>query len=242
MQVTDIQQLTGKNTELIECETFGKGLHREVIAPFKQLQQAGLKQGFELAIVSGHRDFERQLMIWNEKACGKRAVVDDRGQRVELSELSPWQQVQAILRWSALPGASRHHWGTDIDVFDKASVDKGYSPELSVREVEGDGPFAAMHDWLDQQIITASSFGFFRPYPRDYGGVAPERWHLSYAPISARLQHSLTVERLRAALEDEPLLLKQTVLENLDEIFQRYINIPAAVYPEPYRSQFFPKM
>ena len=32
------------------------------------------------------------------------------------------------------------------------------------------------------------AFGFFRPYTTDRGGVAPEPWHLSYAPVAARAQ------------------------------------------------------
>ena len=35
-------------------------------------------------------------------------------------------ECDAILLWSALPGASRHHWGTDFDVFDRAAVPPDY--------------------------------------------------------------------------------------------------------------------
>ncbi len=34
-----------------------------------------------------------------------------------LQRSSEQQKLSAILRWSALPGASRHHWGCDFDVF-----------------------------------------------------------------------------------------------------------------------------
>ncbi len=35
------------------------------------------------------------------------------------------ERVAAILVWSALPGASRHHWGTDCDVIDAAALPPG---------------------------------------------------------------------------------------------------------------------
>ena len=239
MQVTGKQHLTGKNSEFIECDKDGKGLHREVVEPFTQLQNVAKKEGFEIAVVSGYRNFDRQLKIWNAKARGDRDVLDDQGLVIDLSSLTPWEQVQAILRWSALPGASRHHWGTDLDIFDKASVNARYQPKLSIEEVANTGPFGPMHCWLDLQIAQSSSFGFFRPYLCDHGGVAPERWHLSYAPLSVEFQSGLTVECLVAAIIDEPLVLKETVLAHIDEIYQRFVSIPRNSYPEKYRSTFF---
>ena len=35
-----------------------------------------------------------------------------------------------ILEWSALPGASRHHWGSEFDVFDLAALPEGYRVQL----------------------------------------------------------------------------------------------------------------
>ena len=47
----------------------------------------------------------------------------------------------AILVWSALPGASRHHWGTDLDVFDRAVQPPGEPLELLARHYEPGGRF-----------------------------------------------------------------------------------------------------
>ncbi len=35
-----------------------------------------------------------------------------------MAALSDLEKCKAMLRWSAVPGASRHHWGTEIDIFD----------------------------------------------------------------------------------------------------------------------------
>ena len=89
--------------------------------------------------------------------------------------------VEAILLWSALPGASRHHWGTDVDVVDRSACPPGYRPQLMTAEFAPRGIFAKLDGWLAANM---GHFGFFRPYTRDRGGVLPEPWHLSYAPVS----------------------------------------------------------
>ena len=42
-------------------------------------------------------------------------------------------------------------------------------------------------------------FGFFRPYRTDRGGVSPEPWHLSYAPVSLPALESLSLSMLPRA-------------------------------------------
>ena len=75
---------------------------------------------------SSFRDFERQQLIWNCKFNGERKVHDDEGNLLDLALLDDWQKAQAILRWSALPGGSRHHWGTEIDIFDPDLLSQGW--------------------------------------------------------------------------------------------------------------------
>ena len=116
-------------------------LQAEAAAAFAALQGDALAAGFDLAIASSFRSFERQCAIWNGKASGERPVYGDGGDVVELGELAPSDQVHAIMRFSALPGTSRHHWGSDLDVFDAAAVPKGYQLQLSMAEVAGGGRF-----------------------------------------------------------------------------------------------------
>ena len=113
----------------------------------------------------------------------------------------------------------------------KNAVAEGYEVQLTDQEVYGDGPFAPMHDWLDQQIATNKAYGFFRPYQQGAGGIAPERWHLSYAPLSRDYQSLLDIDTLAAILSEQPLALKEVVLEYLPKIFQQYIEVDQALYP-----------
>src|SRR5258705_9041331 len=148
-------------------------MHRDAVAAFLQLRTAAAAEGFDLAILSGFRGFEGQRYIWNRKAGGGLAALDSNARPLDIGRLSPRELVFAILRWSALPGASRHHWGTDVDVYDQAAKPKGYEVELIPAEVETGGMFGPLHGWLDRRIAGGTSFGFFRPYDIDRQGVAP---------------------------------------------------------------------
>ena len=198
-------------------------VHQEVAAPLHELLDAARSAGFALAIASGFRGFDRQLSIWNRKATGELPVLDNDSRPLDIATLTPRELVFAILRWSALPGASRHHWGTDFDVYDGAACPEGYEVQLVPAECEGDGYFAPMHRWLDERIARGAAFGFFRPYDRDRGGVAPERWHLSHAPTAATFAGALTVDLLHEVIGGADLRLKDVVLDHLTEIHERFV-------------------
>ena len=226
----------GPDSNDISTDASGVPVHRRILPDWIRLQTAAAEAGFELALASGYRDPERQRLIWNRKAAGERAVLDSNGEPLDLTRLAPWQQVQAILRWSALPGASRHHWGCDLDVFDRRAVAADYAVQLSREEVEQGGPFAPMHDWLDEYLAKYPENGFFRPYAFDRGGIAPERWHLSYAPIAAPMQCRLQLADLQSYWQSADILLRDTIMAYSEEIFRRFVWVPAEVYPEPYRT------
>ena len=198
-------------------------IHREVVDPFRALKESAASSGFDVAVLSGFRSFDRQLSIWNRKARGELAVLDSHARPLDITTLSERELAYAILRWSALPGASRHHWGTDIDVYDAAARPEGYEIELVPSEYEGEGMFAPFSAWLDERIANHSSFGFFRPYDRDRHGIAPERWHMSYGPLATAFASALTIELLRDTVLAADMLLKDVVLSNLEEIMERFV-------------------
>ncbi|WHI52056.1 M15 family metallopeptidase [Microbulbifer sp. MLAF003] len=211
--------------------TSGQLLHPEALVAFQRLRRDAREAGFDPQIASGFRSFERQRTIWNGKAQGLRPVLDSEGVALEISGLPPRELVMAILRWSALPGASRHHWGTDFDMIDAAALPEGYDVQLTPQEVADNGIFGPFHLWLDERIASAQSYGLFRPFATDQG-VAPERWHLSYAPRAKELQDLLTIERLQEQLRRGDLALCDTVCEHLEEIYTRFVWIPDHCYPE----------
>lgn len=208
--------------ELVESPVLACRVHRQVFDPLLFLAQRAASAGFILKVASGYRSFERQLLIWNNKARGLRPVLNDSGEVIDINALSDRDKIFAILRWSALPGASRHHWGTDVDVYGSVHIDPDYRVQLTVAETQGSGPFAEFHRWLGDELAQGNS-DFFRPYAQDRGGVAPEPWHLSYAPLATIFSRKLTSALLCEQLEQTDLELKQAVLDNLDEIYHRFI-------------------
>jgi LAS superfamily LD-carboxypeptidase LdcB len=218
----NVDILLGKTTEhLVSLEGTKYFIHHLMLKDFLRLQNEARHEGFDLQIISGFRDYERQLRIWNLKASGERQLLDDQERPLEFSTLSPLQIVMAILRWSALPGCSRHHWGTDIDIYDG----KTQSPEdvqLVPSETRGEGPAARLHEWLDQRIRTKTAFGFYRPYETDRGGVSPERWHLSYHSISNRFMEQYSFSLFRKNIEDSQMSFKNVILDNAHEIYQQF--------------------
>ena len=196
-------------------------LHPDVIGPLQSLCDRANAAGLALRVASGFRSFERQLAIWNAKARGARPVRDDRGCPRDLSVLGERERMYAILRWSALPGASRHHWGTDIDVWDAAAVAADYRLQLVAAEYAPGGPFFALHAWLTRALGAGTEF--FRPYATDTGGVAPEPWHLSFAPVAREFEARHSPQLLRDAIEAADIELKTVILEDLDAIHARFV-------------------
>lgn len=223
-------QLTGVDEGHLVEVPGGHRLCPTVAEAFAALQSDAADAGFDLRIASGFRSFERQRAIWNAKAGGARPVHDDRGRPVDMPRLAATDQLRAILRFSALPGASRHHWGTDLDVYDAAAVAADYRVQLTPDEVADNGVFGQLHRWLDRRMATGCSHGFYRPYGVDRGGVAPERWHLSHAgsarDCEARLGAGLLRDCWRRHLAPGGLLLRGEIEAELEALVARYVTVP----------------
>jgi LAS superfamily LD-carboxypeptidase LdcB len=184
------------------------------------MREAAARDGFDLVPLSSFRDFGRQRAIWNAKFRGERPALDRDGRRVDMAALPPARRIEVILLWSALPGMSRHHWGSDIDVADGRVIAAGHAPRLEVGEYRHGGPFAPLSAWLGSHM---RRFGFFRPYTRRGRGVQPEPWHLSYAPVAQPALKRMTAALLAAAIEGEGVDGEEEILARLDGIRERYL-------------------
>ncbi len=129
-------ELTGRAaTHVVQRDDLGAAIHRDALAPFLALKAAAAGAGIELQIASGFRDFAAQLRIWNMKYRGERPLYDEAGNVRDHASLDAGELIDGILCWSALPGASRHHWGTDIDVIDRAAMPENYRYRLVPRGI-----------------------------------------------------------------------------------------------------------
>jgi LAS superfamily LD-carboxypeptidase LdcB len=215
------KQLTGRDRgHLVALEEPRCTLHAAAVAPFLALREAAARAGFDLVPVSSFRDFERQRAIWNAKFRGERPALDRRGRRVDMASLDDGARVETILLWSALPGASRHHWGSDIDVADGSVIARGYAPKLEVQEYRRGGPFAALSAWLGAHM---RRFGFYRPYTRRGRGVQPEPWHISYAPVAAPALARMSARLLAEAIATGGVEGEAAIVARLPSIRERYL-------------------
>jgi LAS superfamily LD-carboxypeptidase LdcB len=195
-------------------------LHAQVVTPFLNLRRAAEADGIDLVPASSFRDFARQMDIWNGKFSGERPMYDAEGAALEARALTPAARIDAILLWSALPGASRHHWGTDLDLVDGNAAGPGDEDQLTRQKFAPGGPFFRLAEWLESH---APRFGFFRPFQGVRSGVQPEPWHFSFAPIAEKARRGLSPAVLYSAIAGAPLLGKEIVLARLDELHARYV-------------------
>lgn len=215
-------QLTGAtDSHLVSVD--GHQLQPEAATAYNQMQAAARANGVELAIASGFRSLQRQQAIWNRKWSGERPLLSPTGESLDAHKLSDTDKLTAILHWSALPGASRHHWGTDCDVFDPRPFQQSDKKlQLVPAEyVDPNGPCHALWQWLTEH---AHEYGFYFPYARYQGGVAQEPWHLSYRPLSTPCQQHLTLALLSETIQAMDILGKSVILDNLAHIKTQYID------------------
>ena len=205
--------------DLVEFQP-GYFVDRAIVGDLQALSDEAKAKGFELRLESAYRSFEKQLSIWNRKARGELALLSATGEPMERPQ-DEEELMFAILTWSALPGASRHHLGTDIDVVDGAACPEGYEVQLTPAECEG--MFAKFHAFLTERIDAGSSFGFSRVFVPGRGKIRPEGWHLAHLPTSRKRLEHFSLDVLRNIYERSDMECKQAVLDNLPHLAEEYI-------------------
>lgn len=220
MNPTELKQCaTGlSSSHLVELQNHR--IHSDIVDDFLALQQGAKEAGIDLTIASSFRDFYRQSTIWNAKFQGLRPVYTLEQQAVDLKSLNDTEKCHAIMLYSALPGASRHHFGTDLDIYDTRPIDDNYQLQLTPDEYSAAGPFAKLAAWFDANL---EKYGFYRPYQEYKGGVAPEPWHISHIAASAKMMQYLSVATLQQCIEQSELNGKQAILAELDTLYERYV-------------------
>lgn len=159
----------------------GLYLQKETYSAFKAMYQAAKQEGVTLTIRSGTRTFAHQKAIWERKWTGKRLVS---GMNLAKAIKNPVKRAKLILHYSSMPGSSRHHWGTDIDLnaFNNRWFESGKGLKI--------------YSWLRQN---AYKFGFCQVYSKkDVNrpvGYDEEKWHWSYLPL-ARTYTDLSMKML----------------------------------------------
>ena len=150
-------------SELPESMSSRRGLYlrNQACEAFQAMHAAAAAEGIELVALSATRPFGHQASIWNRK-----------WNRAQTMGLPPLDRARTILMYSSMPGSSRHHWGTDVDIhsLEPADFQSGKGAEVLT--------------WLREH---GADFGFVEVYTDDSTrtGYQPEAWHWSYRPLAA---------------------------------------------------------
>ncbi|KZN56711.1 hypothetical protein N474_11200 [Pseudoalteromonas luteoviolacea CPMOR-2] len=228
MTEIQLQALGLSNSHLVAYH--GSQVHAGILTELKSLNMAAKSAGFEFTIASAHRDFHRQKAIWNAKYSGQRPILNSHNQAVDITQLSSEEIVESIMLFSALPGASRHHFGTDLDIYAKNCLASGASLQLEPWEYQADGPFYEFSCWLEDNL---ARYGFYKPYDQFRGGVAIEPWHISHVEFANNMSRNLDIAVIADVISKYDVLGKDTIIGNLNELYQRFvINVASTNLPK----------
>jgi len=163
-----VEELIGKGNP----ELFGESykLRNEAYLSFKKMQAEALKSDIKIGVVSSYRSFAHQKRIWERKY-----------KRNQNKQLSPIENIKKIIEYSTIPGTSRHHWGTDIDIYQtNVKQPKGF---LQENNFHNNGAYCKLKEWMD---IYANDYGFYLVYTDlpNRKGFKYEPWHYTYKPLS----------------------------------------------------------
>lgn len=151
----------------------GMYLRKDVLKAYKVMYDSAKKDGINLLIISATRNFDVQKSIWEGKFTGSSLYY---GQNLATAYPDKVKRSEYILKYSSMPGTSRHHWGTDMDL---------NSMQLSTFETPSG---KKLYNWLSEN---ANKYGFCQPYTAKdtlrKTGYEEEKWHWSYYPVSSEL-------------------------------------------------------
>ncbi len=151
---------------LVNDPDSGQYALHDVMEAYRRLREKAAQDGWHLILVSGYRSFTSQRRVWNHY---------DKAYR-KLSSLDEKARVRAIMSTVSVPGLSRHHWGTELDISEQTLRGQ-------LVKIQPDTPQKVLdfYKWMEQN---ASTFGFCRVYLGKHGAVMDEPWHWSYFPFS----------------------------------------------------------
>lgn len=200
----DTDELIGKGSPVLYGDGFK--LRKQAYKAFIKMRDAALKEGINIQVVSSYRDFNHQKKIWNRKfkSFTKQGLLE-------------LDVIQKIIEYSTIPGTSRHHWGTDLDIID--AIPEQPRNVLQTRHFEGRGPFSKLKKWMDKN---ANMFGFYLVYTDNENrkGFKYEPWHYSYEPLSKIYLKEFNKLEIKKILSNEDIMGIDSFSE---EFIQGYI-------------------
>lgn len=164
----------------------------EVAVALEKMKTDAKAAGFDICVISSYRNYAYQNGIWERKYKANLA-----------KGIKGIKNVEKIIEYSTIPGTSRHHWGTDIDIID---MTKGIPLDpLHEKHFNPGGQMHKFKLWLDEN---AHKYGFHLVYTKDDArkGFKYEPWHFTYKPISDRMMEEYKKLDLKKLLQENKLM------------------------------------
>lgn len=135
--------------------------NQDAIKALRALQDKAKAEGFTLEVCSAFRSFEHQARLFGAKFLGQRPILDRNEQVISNPPADPIERMRAILIFSAMPGFSRHHFGTDFDIYAPNCLPSGQSLQLTYHEYLEGSYFYEFGLFLQENL---AQFDFANPY------------------------------------------------------------------------------
>ena len=173
-----VNQLIGKTPMALYGKTYK--LQKEAYTALSKMIKDASRKGVKLKVVSSYRNFSHQNKIWKRKY-----------NKFISQGFSPKKAVNKIKEYTAIPGTSRHHWGTDVDINNGQNSLTNSNKKVFIT-------------WMDEN---AHKYGFYRAYTNNKfrAGYSYESWHYSYRNLSKPMLSQYNQLDLEKILENEKI-------------------------------------
>jgi hypothetical protein len=174
-----------------------------VMQSYWKLKEKAAQDGLHLVLVSGYRSFKSQTGIWNRY---------DRLYR-KTDKLDAEGRVRAAMSLVSVPGLSRHHWGTELDISEKKLRGQlvNVQPATPAKVVE-------FYNWMEHN---APQFGFCKVYLGKRGAVRDEPWHWSYFPYSRHYEEQFMEIKDFSKILDDRVDDVKYLRNHFEEVFKQ---------------------
>jgi LAS superfamily LD-carboxypeptidase LdcB len=192
----------------------GRLMRKDAFEAFQRMAEQAAKENIKIIIKSSTRNFDYQKGIWERKWKGE-TVLEDGTKASDIKDTK--ERALMILKYSSMPGTSRHHWGTDIDInaFENTYFETGDGLKL--------------YNWM---LLHAADFGFCQVYDAKgenrVSGYNEEKWHWSYMPISSIIT-SIASQKLKNEMIAG--FLGSEVATKVDMVNNYVLSISKKCYP-----------
>jgi len=185
----------------------GYKLLPEVAKQLELMKADALKAGFKIQVISSYRNYTYQNGIWERKYKANQA-----------KKIAAKENIEKIIEYSTIPGTSRHHWGTDLDIIDGT---RGIPADpLNEKHFNEGGSMHKFKLWLDEN---ASKYGFYLVYTDNSArkGFKYEPWHFTYKAISEPMLQAYKKLDIKKVLQENKLLGSENFTDDFIEKYRK---------------------